>query len=113
MLETSVTSTDCLEVLVIKLCIAGVHKFRATKLYTVVSRLHIFIKVIVACPYIQKCVSLHAPSGKHQAKREFTGYSRTVSYHPLAPEIWRRLLDFTEICEILPCSVYCIPLTCC
>jgi len=107
-----VTSTDCLKDVVIQLHIAKFHRFRETKPCTVARLTFIFIINIPACPYIPKRFILHAPNGKHQVKGRFTCYSRTVGFHPLAPEIWKWFLDFTKICVRLLCRIFCIPLTC-
>ena len=77
-----VTPTHCLKDVVIQLYVAGVHRFRETKPYTV-ARLTLIVKInIAACPYITKGFILHAPSGKHQVTGRFTCYSRTVGSHP-------------------------------
>ena len=54
-----VTPTDCLKDVVIQLYIAGVHRFRETKPYTVARLMFIVIINIPACPYIPKYFILH------------------------------------------------------
>ena len=76
-----VTHTDCLKDVVIQLYIAGVHRYRETKPYTVARLTFIVIINIAACPYIPKRFILHAPSEKHQVTGKFTCYSRTVGSH--------------------------------